>query len=207
MLRELTIHGVGESREDRRRVVLRRPPPRRPPGTPRSQADVHSGVTRSAGSAHGRERRSRRRARGRPRRGEQRRTPRRARARGSAGGRRDARWRAARAPGRASGGWRVAKPATRTVPAGSPSGSRSARAASTRREDRHGVVGEAPPGGRQPDAAALGLDQRRARLAREHGELLRDRRGRVAELVGDRTHRAAAGELEEQAEAVRIHRR
>ena len=28
------------------------------------------------------------------------------------------------------------------------------------------MVGEAPPGGRQPDAAALGLDQRRARLAR-----------------------------------------
>ena len=40
-----------------------------------------------------------------------------------------------------------------------------------RREDRYGVVGEAPPGGRQPDAAALGLDQRRARLAPEHGEL------------------------------------
>jgi hypothetical protein len=31
------------------------------------------------------------------------------------------------------------------------------------REDRHGVVGEAPPGGRQPHAAAFGLEQRRAR--------------------------------------------
>jgi hypothetical protein len=68
------------------------------------------------------------------------------------------------------------------------------------------VVGKAAPGGRQPHATAFGLDERRARLAREHGELLRDRRGRVAELVGDGAHRATAGELEEQSQAARVHR-
>src|SRR5262249_24117208 len=41
---------------------------------------------------------------------------------------------------------------------------------------------------------------------REHGELLGHGRRRVAELVGDRAHRAAAGELEEKAKATRIHR-
>ena len=63
------------------------------------------------------------------------------------------------------------------------------------------MVGEPPPGRGQPDAPAVGLDQRRARLAGEHRELLRDRRGGEGELVGDRAHRAEAGRARAAARA------
>jgi hypothetical protein len=75
-----------------------------------------------------------------------------------------------------------------------------------RGEDRHGVVGEPLPGRRQPHPSSGGLDERRPRLAGQHGELVRDRRRRVAELVGDGAHRPAPRELEQQTQAPRIHR-
>ena len=93
----------------------------------------------------------------------------------------------------------VAKPGdAHDVPPARPAGSRSARAASTRGEDRHRVVGEPLARRGQAHPPARRLDQRRPRLAGEDGELLRDRRGRVPELVGDRAHRPEAGQLEQQ---------
>ena len=100
----------------------------------------------------------------------------------------------------------VANPATRTTPAGSAAGSRSSAGGLDRGEDRDRVVGEPLTGGCQPHPPARRLDQRRPRLASQDRELLRDRRGRVPELVGDRAHRAAPGELEQQPQAARIHR-
>ena len=54
----------------------------------------------------------------------------------------------------------------------------------------HGVVGQPAPRGSEPDAPPLGLDQRGARLAGQHRELLGDGRGGGVHDVGDRAHRA-----------------
>ena len=47
----------------------------------------------------------------------------------------------------------------------------------------------------EPQAPPGGLEQRRARLALEHAELLRDRRRAVGQRLGDRADRAAAVQL------------
>ena len=100
----------------------------------------------------------------------------------------------------------VAKPPTRTVPAGSASGSRSSRAAVDGGQDRDGVVGQASAGRRQPHPPALGLDQLRAGLLGQRGDLLRHRRRREVVRLGDRAHRAQPGQRQQQLQAAGVHR-
>jgi hypothetical protein len=54
----------------------------------------------------------------------------------------------------------------------------------------------------QADPSAGPLEQRHARLALEHRELLRDGRGRELQRVGDRRDRAASMQLVQQAQAL-----
>ena len=56
----------------------------------------------------------------------------------------------------------------------------------------------------QPDASSGGLQQRHARLALEHGELLGDGRRRVLQRLGDRGDRAAGVQLVQQAQAAEV---
>jgi hypothetical protein len=67
------------------------------------------------------------------------------------------------------------------------------------------VIGQPLPCGREPNAASVGFDQRGAGLLRKHPELLGNRRGRVPELVGDRSHRPQARQFEQQFEAADFH--
>ncbi len=66
-------------------------------------------------------------------------------------------------------------------------------------QDPVGVAGQPPPGVGQLGAARGAVEQGGADLAFEHGELLGDRGGRVAEGFGGRGDGAAVGELAEQA--------
>ncbi len=68
------------------------------------------------------------------------------------------------------------------------------------------MVGEATTGRRQAHSTTKRLEQHRAELRGEQCELLRHRRGRHAEFVGDRRHRTESRELDEQAKAAWIHR-
>lgn len=74
-------------------------------------------------------------------------------------------------------------------------------------EDPHGMLGQPPPGRGQPDPAAVRLDERRAHLPGEHRDLLRHRRGRGAEHVRDRPHRAQPGQFRQQFQPSRLHAR
>lgn len=74
-----------------------------------------------------------------------------------------------------------------------------------RREDRHGVLREPQSGRREAHPATRGLDERSSRLASQHGELLRDRRRRVSQLIRDGAHGAAPGELEQKPEPPWVH--
>ena len=74
-------------------------------------------------------------------------------------------------------------------------------------EQRLRVADEHERGVGQPDAAAGRLEQRDARLALEHGELLGDRRRRELQRVGDRGDRPARVELAEEAEPAKVEHR
>lgn len=74
-----------------------------------------------------------------------------------------------------------------------------------RGEDRDRVLGQPASGRRQPDPAAVRFDERRAHLPREHRDLLRHRRGRGAEHVRDRPHRAQPGQFRQQFQPSRFH--
>src|SRR5690606_33173796 len=63
-----------------------------------------------------------------------------------------------------------------------------------RREGALGVAGEHAGGVGQRDAAAAPLEQRLADLARELGDLLRDRRRRDVQHLGGGLERAVAGD-------------
>ena len=67
-----------------------------------------------------------------------------------------------------------------------------------------GVLDQHERGIGQPHAAAGGLEQRRAGLALEHPELLRDGRRAVGERVGDRADRAEALQLVQETEAAEV---
>ena len=56
----------------------------------------------------------------------------------------------------------------------------------------------------QPDAAARGLEQRHARLALQHRQLLRDRRRGELQRVGHRGHRAPLVQLAQQPESPEV---
>ena len=161
MLREFTIQsGAREPPEDRRRVVRRRSPAASSAGTPSPQAADHSGVTRSSRVEGDRRERvvvderevdlvggeqlerlgglvlvdpqADRGVLGARLRDDGQQRP----------AHRGREARDAHRPGRLAAGVEIG--------AGGLDG----------REDRHGVVGEASPGGRQPHAAAFRLDQR-----------------------------------------------
>ena len=207
VLRELTIQScVAERREDRR--ARRRRPGGRRAGTPRPHGADHSGVALDGAGR-------RRPGRGCSRRSSARSTSSAAsRANASAG---SCSWissrtsrvaRAARSATTGSSDRRiaVAKPATRSVPAGSASGSRSSAGRLDRGQDRHRVLGQPPPGRGQPHPPAVRLDQRRAGLPGQHGDLLGHGRRGDAQLVGDRAHRAEPGQLEQQPQPAGVHR-
>ena len=99
----------------------------------------------------------------------------------------------------------VAKPATRTTPSGSASGSRSRRAASTAARIVDGVLGEPAAGRGQPHPPAVRLDQRSADLAGQGRDVLGDARRGHAQLVGHLAHRAQPRELEEDPQAPDVH--
>ena len=71
-------------------------------------------------------------------------------------------------------------------------------------EQRAGVLDEQPPGVGEPERAAGALEQRRAGLALEHGQLLGDRAGRVVERAGGGVDGSAGVELAQQAEAAQV---
>ena len=71
-------------------------------------------------------------------------------------------------------------------------------------EQRLGVRGQDERRVGQAHAAPGALDQRDAGLALEHRELLRDRRGRELERVGDCGDRAALAQLAQQAQAAKL---
>ena len=72
-------------------------------------------------------------------------------------------------------------------------------------QDRDRVVGEPTAGRGEADPAPDRLEQRHAHVAGQRGQLLGDRGGRQAELVGDLAHGAQAGELHEQLEPAYVH--
>lgn len=72
------------------------------------------------------------------------------------------------------------------------------------REERVGVAEQHAGGGREADAAAVGLDQRLADLALERGELLGDGGGGEVQRVGGGGDRAAVGELAQGAQAAQV---
>ena len=74
-------------------------------------------------------------------------------------------------------------------------------------EQRLGVPDEHERGVGQPHAAAGTLEQRHARLALEHRELLRDRGGRELERVRDRRDRPALAQLAQQPQPAEIEHR
>ena len=59
----------------------------------------------------------------------------------------------------------------------------------------------------QPDAAARGLEQRHARLALQHRQLLRDRRRGELQRLGHRGHGAALVQLTQQPESPEVEHR
>ena len=71
-------------------------------------------------------------------------------------------------------------------------------------EQRAGVADEDQRRIGEPDAAAGRLEQRQPRLALEHGELLRDGRGRELERVGDGGDRAARVQLVQEAQPAEV---
>ena len=98
--------------------------------------------------------------------------------------------------------WKVAiraRPAT--LPAAAAS---SASASAARSSSASGVADEHERGVGQPHAAPGRLEQRHARLALEHGELLGDGRGRELERVRDRGDRAARVQLVEEAKPAQV---
>ena len=99
----------------------------------------------------------------------------------------------------------VAKPATRTVPAGSPDGSRSAAPHRQRRGSSSRGRRAVPRRG-QPHPPADGLDQRGPRLAGQNGELLGDGGGGDVELLGDLAHRPEPRHVEQHLQPTKIHR-
>ncbi len=74
-------------------------------------------------------------------------------------------------------------------------------------EQRAGVLDEHQRRVGQAHAAAGPLEQPHAGLALEHRELLRDRRGRELERVGDRGDRPALVQLAQQPEAAEVEHR
>ena len=74
-------------------------------------------------------------------------------------------------------------------------------------EQRVGVLDEHERRVGEAHAAAGALEQRHARLALEHRELLRDGRRRVLQRVGDRGDRPALVELAQQAQAAEVEHR
>jgi hypothetical protein len=74
-------------------------------------------------------------------------------------------------------------------------------------EDGHGMLGQPAPGRCQPDPAPGRLDQRRAHLAGEDGDLLRHGRGGCAENVRDRAHGAQPVQLCQQLQPSGLHAR
>ena len=71
-------------------------------------------------------------------------------------------------------------------------------------EDGVGVAEQDAGGGREADAAAVGLDELLADLALERGDLLGDGRGGEVERVGGGRDRAAVGELAQGAQAAQV---
>ena len=61
-----------------------------------------------------------------------------------------------------------------------------------------------PPGLGEHDAPCAPLEQRHARLALEHADLLRDRRGRVVQRLGRACQRSRPGRLPEDPETAHI---
>ena len=71
-------------------------------------------------------------------------------------------------------------------------------------EDGVGVLDEGSPGVGQTDAPGSAIEEDRARLALERGDLLGDRGLRVRERLRRGRERAAGGHLAQDAEALRI---
>ena len=72
------------------------------------------------------------------------------------------------------------------------------------REDRVGVLDERSPGVGEAHAARIALDERRARLALEGGDLLGDRGLVIRQRVGGGRERAAGGDLAQHAHTADI---
>jgi len=72
-------------------------------------------------------------------------------------------------------------------------------------EDRDRMISQAAPGRSQPHPPPGPLDQRRARLPGQGRDLLGDGGGGHVHGLGDRPHRAEAGQLQQQLQAARIH--
>ena len=92
-------------------------------------------------------------------------------------------------------------PRPATLPAAAAS---SASASSARLEQRLGVADQDERGVGQADAAPRPLEQRHARLALEHRELLRDGRRRELERIRDGGDRPALVQLVEQPQPAQV---
>ena len=100
--------------------------------------------------------------------------------------------------------WKVAmRPRPATSPAAAAS---SACGQLGALQQRAGVPDEHERGVGQAHAAARRLEQLDAGLALEHGQLLRDGRGRELQGVGDRGDRAAGVQLVQQPQPVQVER-
>ena len=95
--------------------------------------------------------------------------------------------------------------AIRARPATSPAAAaRSLSARSARSSSACGVAHQHEPRVGQPHPAARGLQQRHTRLALQHRQLLRDRRGGELERVGHRGDGAAVVQLAQQPESAQV---
>ena len=72
-------------------------------------------------------------------------------------------------------------------------------------EDGDAADGQPPTGRGEPDVAADRLDERRADLTGQRGDLLRHGGGGDVHLVGDGTHRPSSGQFEQNPQAARVH--
>ena len=73
-------------------------------------------------------------------------------------------------------------------------------------EHLRGAGGQRVPGAGEHDAARRAVEQRRAGLALEHGQLLRDRRRRQPDRAGRGGDRAAQADLAQQPQAADVER-
>ena len=99
----------------------------------------------------------------------------------------------------------MAKPPTRTVPAGSASGIEVEAGAFDGGQNRDGVVGQTLSGRRQTHPPALGLDQLRAGFPCERGDLLGH--GGCGEVMhlGDRAHGTQPRQGQKQLQSSGVH--